>query len=49
MTPKDKPLTIEEMEKAGILFFPNEIESDIIYVDKDGNEIEAPDEGEQLI
>ena len=37
------PEEIAEMEKAGIIFFPNQIESDIIYVDKDGNEIDAPE------
>lgn len=38
---------IEEMEAAGIVFHPTELDSDIIYVDKDGNEIEPPKDDEQ--
>ena len=35
MTPKDKPLTKQELLDAGIELFPEEMESDILYVDKD--------------
>ena len=45
---KYTPEEIAEMEAAGIVFFPNQLESDIIYVDKDGNEIEPPENDDSL-
>jgi len=46
MTPKDKPLTKQELLDAGIQLYPEEIDSDIIYIDRNGNEFEPPVEGE---
>lgn len=44
--PKEDKLTLQELLDAGIELAPEELSSDIIYVDKNGNEIDEQVDGE---